>query len=199
LNRSGCSRSEKEYIVHVRSKDGAEGVSLTNPPRAEYLQPILNQLVIPFFIGKDARDLDNLLWSCTAGGTTTKMYWTRPVEPASLVEFAILTCSGASRASRLGRCSAMSRERRSRLRGQRPARHHAGTGNRVPAKARGAVRSEGAEVPVGGRMSRNADASPGRTENLIALIGKAFGGKIDIHADSNSFMTAEGDQSWPHA
>ena len=27
----------KEYIVRVRSKDGAEGVSLTNPPRADYL------------------------------------------------------------------------------------------------------------------------------------------------------------------
>jgi L-alanine-DL-glutamate epimerase-like enolase superfamily enzyme len=39
---------------------------------------------------------------------------------------------------------------------------------------------------VGGRMSRNADASPGRTEKLIPLVRKAFGDSIDIHADSNS-------------
>jgi L-alanine-DL-glutamate epimerase-like enolase superfamily enzyme len=39
---------------------------------------------------------------------------------------------------------------------------------------------------VGGRMSRNADAAPGRTEKLIPLARKTFGDAIDIHADSNS-------------
>ncbi|MEK7996877.1 MAG: mandelate racemase/muconate lactonizing enzyme family protein, partial [Planctomycetota bacterium] len=39
---------------------------------------------------------------------------------------------------------------------------------------------------VGGRMSRNADAMPGRTEKLIPLVRKVLGDDIDIHADSNS-------------
>ena len=39
---------------------------------------------------------------------------------------------------------------------------------------------------VGGRMSRNADAMPGRTEKLIPLVRKTLGDGIDIHADSNS-------------
>jgi L-alanine-DL-glutamate epimerase-like enolase superfamily enzyme len=39
---------------------------------------------------------------------------------------------------------------------------------------------------VGGRMSKNADASPGRTEALIPLARKTLGDSIDIHADSNS-------------
>ncbi len=39
---------------------------------------------------------------------------------------------------------------------------------------------------VGGRMSRNADAMPGRTETLIPLVRKTFGDQMDIHADSNS-------------
>jgi L-alanine-DL-glutamate epimerase-like enolase superfamily enzyme len=39
---------------------------------------------------------------------------------------------------------------------------------------------------VGGRMSRNADASPGRTETLIPLARKTLGDAIDIHADANS-------------
>ena len=51
-----------EYFVHVRSKDGAEGVSVINPPRGEYLDKIAKQLVLPFFVGKDARELENLLW-----------------------------------------------------------------------------------------------------------------------------------------
>src|SRR5213594_2819332 len=51
-------KREREYFVHVRSKDGAEGISLTNPPRAEYLDKVLKDLVIPFFINKDARNLE---------------------------------------------------------------------------------------------------------------------------------------------
>ena len=35
---------------------------MVNPPRGEYLGEILKQLVMPFFIGKDARDLEALLW-----------------------------------------------------------------------------------------------------------------------------------------
>jgi L-alanine-DL-glutamate epimerase-like enolase superfamily enzyme len=35
-------------------------------------------------------------------------------------------------------------------------------------------------------MSRNEDASPGRTPKLIALSRKTLGDAIDIHADSNS-------------
>src|SRR5262245_58872053 len=43
-------KRDSDYFVHVRAKDGAEGVSLTNPPREQYLDKILKQLVIPFFI-----------------------------------------------------------------------------------------------------------------------------------------------------
>lgn len=39
---------------------------------------------------------------------------------------------------------------------------------------------------VGGRMSRNADSIPGRTEKLIPLARKALGDKIASHADANS-------------
>ena len=44
-------RAGREYVVRVRSTDGAEGISLTNS-RAAYLYPILNRLVVPYFIGK---------------------------------------------------------------------------------------------------------------------------------------------------
>src|SRR5262249_40662788 len=43
---------------------------------------------------------------------------------------------------------------------------------------------------MGGRMSRNADAMPGRTERLIPLVRKTFGDAIDIHGDSNSSYDA---------
>ena len=48
-----------EQFIHVRSKDGAEGLSLTN--RRDYLAPILRELIIPFLLGKDARKLESEL------------------------------------------------------------------------------------------------------------------------------------------
>jgi uncharacterized protein YbaR (Trm112 family) len=48
------------YTVRTRSKDGAEGIAVTND-KAAYLYPILQQRVIPFFLNKDARDLEALI------------------------------------------------------------------------------------------------------------------------------------------
>src|SRR5690348_6057015 len=45
-------RKGKDHFVRVRSKDGAEGVSVDDG-RMDVFHPILNQLVVPYFIGKD--------------------------------------------------------------------------------------------------------------------------------------------------
>src|SRR5262245_45005972 len=83
-----------EYFVHVRSKDGAEGVALTNPPRELYLDKVLKQLVIPFFIGKDARDLENHLWELYRWKDNYKLYGLGLRSPQAWVEFAILDMLG---------------------------------------------------------------------------------------------------------
>jgi L-alanine-DL-glutamate epimerase-like enolase superfamily enzyme len=44
---------------------------------------------------------------------------------------------------------------------------------------------------LGGRMSRNADAAPNRSENLIRLARKTLGDSIDLHGDSNSSYDPE--------
>ena len=87
-------KKDRDYFVRVRSKDGAEGISLTNPPREEYLDKILNQLVIPFFIGKDARDLENLLWELYRWKDNYKLYGLALWSPQAWVEFAILDMLG---------------------------------------------------------------------------------------------------------
>ena len=48
------------HFVRARSKDGAEGVMKANM-RLQYMTPFLRELVIPFFIGSDARDLERLV------------------------------------------------------------------------------------------------------------------------------------------
>jgi len=55
-------KAEKEYFVRVRSTGGAEGISVCNPPRADYLDRIFKNLVVPAFLKKDARDLEDILW-----------------------------------------------------------------------------------------------------------------------------------------
>src|SRR5690349_4939179 len=50
-------RKDRNYFIHVRSKDGAEGISLDNG-RATDFYPILHELIVPYFVGKDVRDLE---------------------------------------------------------------------------------------------------------------------------------------------
>ncbi len=180
-------QKDREYFVHVRSKDGAEGVSLTNPPRAEYLDKILKQLLFPFFLGKDARDLENLLWELYRYRDTYKLSGLALWSPQAWIEFAILDLLGRVAGKPLGA-----------LLGdvvRREVAIYVASGRRdtTPEQEiehlRKLVEQSGARAVkfrVGGRMSRNADASPGRTDKLIPLVRKTFGDAIDIHADSNS-------------
>lgn len=46
------------------------------------------------------------------------------------------------------------------------------------------------KLKVGGRMSKNADYPPGRTEKLIPIVREAFGDDMVIYADSNGSYDA---------
>jgi len=54
-------RLGNSFLCRVRSKDGAEGISVSNNSQQISLAAIQVNRLQPFFIGKDARDLDNLL------------------------------------------------------------------------------------------------------------------------------------------
>ena len=180
-------KKDQEYFVLVRSRDGAEGISLTNPPRAEYLDKILKQLVIPFFIGKDARDLENLLWELYRWEDNYKLYGLALWSPQAWVEFAILDMLGRIEGKPMGALLGeivrqdvpiyVASDRRDTT----PEQEVEGLRELLEQSGARALK-----IRVGGRMSRNADAMPGRTEKLIPLVRKSFGNAIDIHADSNS-------------
>src|SRR4030042_243885 len=73
---------------------GAEGVSLPQPGRADYLRPILTEFVIPVFIGKDARELESILWEVYRYRSNYKMYGLALWTAQAWVEFAILDMLG---------------------------------------------------------------------------------------------------------
>jgi L-alanine-DL-glutamate epimerase-like enolase superfamily enzyme len=176
----------REHFVRVRSKDGAEGVSVDNG-RADVLHPILNQLVIPYFVGKNALELEDHLFGVYRHKDNYKLQGLALWCPIALVEFAILDMLGRIARKPIGELlGGVIRERV-------PFYIASGRRDTTPEQEidylKRLVEETGAKAVkyrVGGRMNRNQDAMPGRTEKLIPLSRKALGDKIAIHADSNS-------------
>ena len=184
-------RKGREHFVRVRSRDGAEGISVDNG-RADVLHPILNRLVIPFFIGKDARDLEELLFGVYRDRDNYKFQGLAFWCPVALIEFAILDLLGRIAAKPIGEMLG------GVIRKTMPFYVASGRRDTTPEQEidylKGLIEKTGAKAikyRVGGRMSRNADAMPGRTEKLIPLTRKVFGDKMAIHADANSSYDAQ--------
>src|ERR1700748_3633589 len=85
---------KKQYICRVRSKDGHEGISVSNAQQMDLVYPIFVNRVAPFFIGKDARDLDALIPAVTVYGSLYKLQSLAIWVPIATVEFAILDMLG---------------------------------------------------------------------------------------------------------
>ena len=179
-------RKDRDYFIHVRSKDGAEGISLDNG-RAEEFYPILNERIIPYFIGKDVRDLETHLWELYRFDSNYKMQGLAFWSAQAWVEFAILDMlgriTGKSIAQLFGNI----------IRREVPFYIASGRRDTTPPEEievlQKLVEETGAKAikfRLGGRMSRNADAMPGRTETLVPLTRKTFGDAMALHGDANS-------------
>ncbi|MHC4168199.1 MAG: mandelate racemase/muconate lactonizing enzyme family protein [Planctomycetota bacterium] len=179
-------RDGRNSYVRVRSKDGAEGVALTNG-REQYVYPILNKRVIPYFLGKDARDLEDHLWGVYRYSSNYKLQGLALWCCVAWVEFAILDMIGRVTGKSIGQmCGGVIR---------RNVDFYVASGRRDSTPEEeveylaGLIAETGARAVkfrLGGRMSRNADAMPGRTEGLIPLARKKLGDKIALHGDANS-------------
>ena len=177
----------REYFVHVRSADGAEGVSVTNS-RARYLYPILKEAVVPFFLGKDARLIESdLLFGLYRYGSNYKLQGLAFWCAQAWVEFAILDMLGRIAGKSMGELLG------GVVRREAPFYVASGRRDSTPeeeveylAELLEETGARGVKFRAGGRMSRNRDALPGRTEGLITLARKTLDDQIDIHADSNS-------------
>jgi L-alanine-DL-glutamate epimerase-like enolase superfamily enzyme len=179
-------RKGPEYFVRVWSRDGAEGIAVTNS-RAEYLYPILNKLIAPYFIGKDARDLESHLFEVYRYRSNYKLQGLALWCPLAWVEFALLDMMGRVTGKSIGELLG------GVIRQEVPFYVASGRRDTTPEQEveylTELIDETGARAVkfrVGGRMSRNADAMPGRTERLIPLARETLGDQIAIHADANS-------------
>jgi L-alanine-DL-glutamate epimerase-like enolase superfamily enzyme len=178
-------RDDRNFFVRTTSSDGDVGVAVTNS-RAAYQYPILQQLVIPYFITKDARQLDSLIDGVYVYRSNYKLSSPALWCCVAWVEFSILDLLGRITnkpvAALLGGV----------IRDEIPI--YVASGNRhttpqeevdILAKHIERTGARAIKFKVGGRMSNNADSIPGRSEGLIRIVRKALGDKITIYADSN--------------
>ena len=179
-------KGARDWFVRVRSKDGAEGIALTNE-RAGYLHPVFNQLVAPYFLGKDARELERHLFEVYRFRSNYKLQGLALWCPVAWVEFAVLDMLGRIKGQSIAELTG------GVVRREVPFYIASGRRDSTPeeeveylAKLVEETGAKAVKFRVGGRMSRNADAMPGRTEKLIPLARKTLGDAIAIHADSNS-------------
>ena len=182
---------DRDQFVRVRTRDGAVGISLTNG--RPYLASILRDLVIPFFVGKDARALESeLLFELYRHRSNYKLQGLALWSVQAWVEFALLDL--------LGRVAGkpMSDLLGGRLRDEIDFYVASGRRDTTPEEEveylASLVEETGAKAVkfrLGGRMSRNQDAAPGRSEALIPLARKVLGDGIDLHGDANSTYDPE--------
>jgi len=180
-------KKDRDHLIHIRSKDGAEGVAVVNESRGDFIAPILRSNITPFLKGKDARDWDNLLWELYRHKDNYKLYGLLFWSAQASVEFEVLDMLGRIARKPMGGMVG------DIVRKEIPFYIASGRRDTTPEQEieylHSLVDKSGAKAikfRLGGRMSRNADAMPGRTTTLIPLVRKSFGDTMVIHADANS-------------
>jgi len=182
-------RFERSFLCRVRSKDGAEGISVAHG--SIYSHYLIFLSFQRMFIGKDARDLDSLI-----DQVYIQQYRLQGIAlgiPVATIEFAILDM--------LGR---IANKTMSLLIGEI---HKPKVEFYLATENRGSTAEETLRVwqpqieeckckeiklrVGGGHMTNNVDNPPGRTEQLVPLFRKTFGDKMDISADANGSYTVD--------
>ena len=180
-------RNGRNFLVRVRTTDGAEGLAVPNAMHLIHTYPIFVNRVAPFFVGKDARTLEALLWELYRHQDNYKYQGLPLWVCVAAAEFAVLDLLGKLSGQAIG--DLLGGVRRREIAVYRASGNRGNTPEEEVAYLQGLVAETGARAlkfRVGGRMSKNADSRPGRTERLIPLVRAAFGPEMTIYADSNS-------------
>ena len=185
-------RYKNNFLCRVRSKDGAIGISVSNNSQMSSLYSIFVNRLQPFFIGKDARDLDALLDKVYVYQSNYKMQSLALWVPLATIEFAILDMLGHMADKSIGQLIGDINNPRISVywaNGERDISAELTIEHLI--KSVGESNAKAIKFKVGGRMSNNFEYPKGRTEKLIPLVRKTFGDKMVIYADSNGSYTAD--------
>ncbi len=178
-------KNGKNYIVRVRSTDGAEGIGGAHDAVMATTYPIFLKRVAPFFIGKDARELETLIHEVYLRDSNYKWQGLPFWVCVSSLEVALLDLLGKVANKSFGELlgTIVRREipvyRASGNRGNAPEAEIAYLQKIVAETGAKAIKFR-----LGARMSYD-DASTKRDHTMIPLTRKTFGDKMAIYADGN--------------
>jgi len=185
-------RFRNSFICRVRSKDGAEGISVANNAQMISLYPVFITRLQPYFIGKDALKLESLIDGVYVYQSNYKMQSLALWVPLATIEFAILDMLGRIAGKSFG-------ELIGEIHNKKIAVYQANGEREITAeltvehliKEVAETRAKALKLKVGGRMSNNFESPAGRTEKLIPLVRKTFGDEMVMYADSNGSYTPD--------
>jgi L-alanine-DL-glutamate epimerase-like enolase superfamily enzyme len=186
LLRHGAS-----FLCRVRSRDGAVGLSIGNGSQLAVLYPIFVDRLAPFFIGKDARDLETLLEQVTVFKNNYKAQGLALWVPLATIEFAILDLFGRIANKPLGQLIG-------EIHNPRVAVYQANGERGISAEETidhlkrdlAISKAKAIKFKLGGRMT-DPEFPAGRSEKLIPLVRKTFGDEMVISADANGSYQVE--------
>ncbi|MFM1941867.1 MAG: hypothetical protein RI897_849 [Verrucomicrobiota bacterium] len=188
-------RRDNSFLCRVRSKDGAEGLSVAHSDMHR-LYPIFVRNLQPFFVGKDARDLDLMLERIHVYGFNFRYEGIALGLPLATIEFAILDLLGRMAGKPMG-------ELIGEVHHPEVPVYVATEWRELPLEAsvdriREAVAAYDAralKIKVGYLMfmttDMNARGPVGKTEKIIPLLRDIFGPDMALYADANSYYEAE--------
>jgi L-alanine-DL-glutamate epimerase-like enolase superfamily enzyme len=175
------------YFVRTRSTSGATGLVMTKQV-ADFL-PIFQNLVAPHFIGRDARELESLV--DTVHRANYKLAGLALWCPVAYVEQSALDLLGRIAGKPVGALLG------GVVRKEIPV-YLSGSGRELSAEDEVAVyvrgvaetKARAVKFKIGGRMSHNLDAYPGRTDKLVRLAREKLGERTVLYADANGSYNA---------
>jgi L-alanine-DL-glutamate epimerase-like enolase superfamily enzyme len=179
------------YLLQARSTDGAEGYAVANQEHMAYLYPLLLKRIIPFFLGRDARDIEELIHGVYVHNSNYKLQGLAFWVCLATVEFALFDMMGRIASVPMG--ALIGTVQRREISVYRANNYRGKSAEESVALIQKNCEESGARAvkfKVGGRMSKNQDDPPGRTEALIPLVRKVLGDDITIYADSNGSYDA---------
>lgn len=184
-------KNGRVYLLRTRSTDGVEAITVPHQEKMAVVYPLFLKLVRPVFIDQDARQLETLLWDLYRHQSNYKLQGLALGVATAAAEMALLELLGRTAGRPLADFFGGTLRRdiavyvASGNRGNRPEEELDHLRRLVAETGARALKFR-----LGGRMSRNADSLPGRTEALIPLVRREFGPELTLYADSNSSYDA---------
>ena len=181
---------KKSWLCRVRSKDGREGISISNSRQMDILWPIFMQAVAPFFLGEDVRDLERLLELVMVYQSNYKATGLAIFVPLATLEFAILDMFGKMSNRSIGLLLSDKIYNPKITVYQANGERYITPEETIEHLQRDVAISHAKAIKfkLGGRMS-HVETPPGRSEKLIPLVRKTFGDQMVISADANGSYT----------